>query len=111
MRLTRYRLVLRQPATGEPDPDFLAGLEPLRLLPLFDTLLTDGAVRRSFVDRARRYMTFMESARRTVGLSRVENASAGYKALLALIDQVGSAPRLAALVDLRPCLDRLALRR
>ena len=107
IRLMRYELTMRHPESDQPDPDFLSGLEPLRLLPLFDTLLSDGAVKRSFINRARMFVAFFEGARRTVGSKRVENVIAGYKALLALADQIGSAPRLDTLSDIQPYMTRL----
>jgi hypothetical protein len=110
VRLMRYELVSRRTELTQPDPDFLSGLKSLRLLPLFDTLLVEGAVKRSFISRARMYMTFFEGARRTVGARRVDNIIAGYKALLALGDQIGSSDKLAAIADIEPYLVRLTHR-
>lgn len=110
VRLMRYELTSRRPESNLPDPDFVSGLQPLRLMPLFDTLLSDGAVKRSFVQRARMYTTFFEGARRTVGSKRVENVIAGYKALNDLTDQIGSSSVLTALTDLQPYMARLTTR-
>ena len=95
IRLMRYRRI-RPADTRQVDPDFLSGLEPLRLLPLIDTLLADGAVKRSLTNRARIFTTFVTQARRTVGLKRVENLVTGYKTLLMLADQAKTEPTLAA---------------
>jgi len=110
VRLMRYQLIWAQGPAGQADPDFLSGLEPLRLMPLFDTLLVDGAVKESFINRARLFIMFFDISRRTVGAKRVDNAIAGYKALLALKDQVQSEPSLSGLPDFKPYLDNLATR-
>jgi hypothetical protein len=110
VRLMRYQLVWSQGLEGQPGPDFLSGLEPLRLMPLFDTLLTAGAVKESFISRARLFILFFDAARRTVGAKRVDNAIAGYKALLALKEQVRSEPGLSGLPDFIPYLEDLATR-
>jgi hypothetical protein len=111
VRLMRYRLVWAGGnLAAQPGPDFLSGLEPLRLLPLFDTLLSEGAVKESFINRARMMVMFFDAARRTIGAKRVDNAIAGYKALHALKDQVRSEPRLSALTDLKPYLEDLSAR-
>lgn len=108
--LTRYELVSERGMSGRSGPDFLFGLEPLRLLPLLDTLLPDGAVKQSFVSRARLFVTFFDAARRTVGARRVDNAMAGHKALLTLAEQVQSEPALNSLPELKPYLNDLAAR-
>jgi len=108
IRLMRYDLTWQAGLRGRPGPDFLSGLEPLRLLPLLDTALADGAVKQSFISRARLFITFFDGARRTVGARRVDNAIAGYKALLALNEQVQSEPSLTRLPDFQPYLDRLS---
>jgi hypothetical protein len=110
VHLMRYQLVWSQGLAGESDPDFLTGLEPLRLMPLLNVQLTDGAVKESFISRARLFIMSFDAARRTVGARRVDNAIAGYKALLALKDQVKSEPSLSGLPDFGPYLENLATR-
>jgi len=97
IRLMRYDRLRPETDNRRPDPDFLSGLEPLRLTPLFDTVLADGAVKRSLINRTRIFTTFLTQARRTVGLQRVENLVTGYKSLLLLVDQVKTEPTLANL--------------
>ncbi|MEW5795333.1 MAG: hypothetical protein AB1772_03135 [Candidatus Zixiibacteriota bacterium] len=109
-RLMRYEMIREHGTSGNSGPDFLSGLEPLRLLPLLDTLLAGGAVKESFVNRARLFQTFFDAARRTVGAKRVDNAMAGHKALLALSDQIASEPTLSGLPELKPYLEDLAAR-
>jgi hypothetical protein len=110
VRLMRYRLVWSQGLAEQSDPDFLTGLEQLRLMPLFNALLTDGAVKESFISRTRLFIMSFDAARRNVGARRVDNSIAGYKALLALKDQVKSEPSLNALPDFGPYLEDLATR-
>ncbi len=106
--LMRYEMVAQKGLKGDSGPDFLSGLDPLRLLPLLDSVLANGAIKQSFVSRARMFVTFFDGARRTVGAKRVENAMAGHKALLALLDQIQTEPVLNGIADLRPYLETLA---
>ena len=106
-RLMRYQRLGSDRSANRPDPDFLVGLEPLRLMSLFDTLLTAGAVKQSFINRARLFLTFFDGARRTVGARRAQNVIAGFKAILALSDQTRSEAVLHSLEDFDPYLARL----
>lgn len=110
VRLMRYELIAGRHLSNQPDPDFLTGLESLRLLSLFDKVLPPGAVRRSFINRARMFAMFFDGARRTVGSKRAENVIAGFKALLMLADQVGSETTLGSLSDFGPYMERLVTR-
>lgn len=108
IQLMRYDRLRPAYDSRRPDPDFLSGMEPLRLLPLFDTLLADGAAKRSLINRARVFTTFVSHARRTVGLQQVENLVTGYKSLALLCDQVKTEPTLANLAGFNDYMSDLA---
>lgn len=110
VRLSAYQLVSRRDLAKGPDPDFLSGLAPLRLMPLFDSHLAAGAVKQSFVNRGRLFLTFFDGARRTVGSRRADNVIAGFKSLLTLVDQVKSEATLKSIADFDSYLSRLASR-
>ncbi|MCP4684826.1 MAG: hypothetical protein GY867_05185 [bacterium] len=105
--LSRYELVRRYPADNTPDPDFLSGLERLRMITVFDTVLADGALKNSFVNRARNVISFFNLSRKTVGAPSVDNLIAGYKALGTLVEQTRSEPLLTGIGDLQPYMERL----
>ena len=106
--LKRYELVSSKGLKGDAGPDFLTGIEPLRLLPLLDSVLAEGAAKQSFVSKARLFVTFFDGARRTVGAKRVENAMAGHKALLTLLEQIQTEPTLSGIPELAPYLEERA---
>jgi len=110
VRLIRYELARSTVATGQSDPDFLSGFDKLRLVPLFESVLDDGAVKQSFINRARNFISFVGLSQRAVGARRAENVIAGYRELLTLADQVGSEQRLASLDGFNDYLLRLVSR-
>jgi len=105
--LSRYELIRRDMAANIPDPDFLSGLEKLRMITVFDTVLADGALKNSFVNRARNVISFFNLSRKTVGAPSVDNLIAGYKTLSTLVAQTRSEPLLTGIKDLQPYMDRL----
>lgn len=105
--LSRYELVRRDIQASGPDPDFLSGLEPLRLITVFDSVLADGALKNSFVNRARNVISFFNLSRKTIGAPGVDNLIAGYKELGTLVDQTKSEPLLAGVKDFQPYVVRL----
>ncbi len=105
--LSRYELVRRNTPANAPDPDFLSALEPLRLIAVFDSVFADGALKNSFVNRARNVISFFNLSRKTIGAPSVDNLIAGYKALGTLVDQARSEPLLTDIGDFQPYVDRL----
>ncbi len=107
-QLVRYEVVFRR--TSGADPNFLSGLERLRLLPVFDSVLSDGPLKESFDKRARNYISLMELARRLVGRDRADNFTNGFKELLALREQARAETSLKQYEDFDAYLSDLVAR-
>jgi hypothetical protein len=110
VRLVQYLTLKSTVPPGEPSPDFLTGVAPLRLPTVLDTLLADGTVKQSFLLRTRSFTLSFEAALKTVGKARVQHVITGYKSLLELDRQIGTEPRLRALPELRQYMDGLISR-
>jgi hypothetical protein len=83
-RLARYRLIHRRLETQQPDVDFLSGIETLRLVSLLDAALPDGAMKRTYVRNANRYVEHFRSAGLAAGAARVDYMTEGYRYLSSL---------------------------
>lgn len=105
--LSRYELVTRELPDRRPDPDFLSGLERIRIITAFDTVLADGALKNSFVNRARNVISFFNLSRKAVGAPGVDNLIAGYKELGTLVQQTRAEPLFDNIKDMQPYMNRL----
>jgi hypothetical protein len=110
VRLSRYEIVQSTDQSRRPRPDFLSGLNKLRLIPAFDTVFQDGALKNSFVNRARNFISFFDLSNNTVGAQRAENLITGYKELIVLEDQVKGESILRTIPEFAPYLASLAAR-
>ncbi len=110
VHLMRYETVLGTVALTGPDPDFLSGIESIRLLPVFDSIFVEGALKNSFVNRARNFLSFFNLSKNSVGTARVDHLVAGYKELITLEDQSRAEGLLSGINDFQPYLTRLVER-
>ncbi len=99
VRLMRYELLWRSAEVSGPDPDFISGLEPLRLVPLLGSVLDEGAVKRSFLVRACSTISLLNMAQQSVGARRVDDIIAAYKQIVILQEQTRSEIMLTDLPD------------
>jgi len=105
--LVHYKL-LRPEIEGEaPDPDFLYGLEQLRLVPVLEDALEEGALKTALLNRANKAVSALSIARRSKGAERVTQLSAAHREFTALKEQIQAEGRLVAGDELQSYLDRL----
>jgi len=110
VQLIRYDLIRKDLAGNAPEADFLSGIRTTRLVPVIDSVLTDGALRQAFARRAENFLSLFGSAPNSVGQERVKRLMNGYKELVTLKLQVISESNLAGIGDFLPYLERLMYR-
>jgi hypothetical protein len=108
--IMQYELLRSSVRYRQIDAGFFAGLDHLRMIPVIDMTLSDGALKESFLKRAGNFISLANLARRTVGAQRVENIIAAYKELTALARQSETNNPLGALADFGPYMARLVER-
>ncbi|MBU0984655.1 MAG: hypothetical protein KKA42_12335, partial [candidate division Zixibacteria bacterium] len=106
-KIVRYNLTYDGNPAVTTVPDFLTGMDQLRLIPLFESQLDDGAVRNSLVNRARNFISFFSLAQGAQGVQKIDYLITGYKQLMTLADQAASDSRLTSLDGFRSYLNRL----
>ena len=109
-RLVLYELLKNRLKTEAPVPDFISGLNRIRLVPILDSLLTDGAIKQAFIRKAKNALSFLNASQNTVGRQRVENIITGYKELIYLAHQSQSEGVLSDIADYQPYLMRILLK-
>ncbi|MBN1212112.1 MAG: hypothetical protein JXA92_05995 [candidate division Zixibacteria bacterium] len=109
-RLVLYELLKSRMKTEVPVPDFISGLNRIRLVPILDSLLADGAIKQAFIRKAKNALSFLNASQNTVGRQRVENIITGYKELIYLTHQSQSEGILSGIVDYQPYLLRVLLK-
>jgi len=106
-RLGRYDLLSSLIDEKIPAPDFTSGLPGIRLVDVLDSLLTDGAIKKAFIRKAKNAISFLNASQNSVGRKRSENIITGYKELIYLSHQSQSEGVLAEVADYAPYLKRL----
>ena len=106
-RQVRYEVLVDRVLTRAPSPDFLSNMATNRLVPLFDTAFSDGALKNAFLNRTRNYLSLYSLARRTIGSQRIGNLIGGFKELATLWQQVRSESLLEGYTDLKPYMSAL----
>lgn len=96
------RYVLRYPLAepGAAEADFVEGIESYRLPHLFGSLVPDGAIKESFVKKARNYEAFVNLALNSTGRKRATQALAANNELTTLNEQCRADSRLAAIPEI-----------
>ncbi len=113
---TRYELVENRVLSQAPPADFLSGIEPLRLLPIIDSLFFSSPMKRTYTRQANRFISGFRAAMHSVGQRRTDNILGGYgelRTLTAPIQAEGGSVKLPAfhdyIVDLAARAERAAL--
>lgn len=109
-RLQRYVLVKSLLPAAEIDPNMTHGLPRNRLQKVIDSVLSDGAIKQSFLRRAKNYQSFFDFALKSVGRKRIENIMQGYRELVTLVHQAKSDPSLGSIASVGTYLDALQSR-
>ncbi|MDD5426270.1 MAG: hypothetical protein PHN52_07305 [candidate division Zixibacteria bacterium] len=106
-RLIFYELLKSRLTTEKPVPDFVSGLNKIRLVAVLDSLLSEGTIKQAFIRKAKNALSFLNASQNAGGRRRVENIITGYKELMYLAHQSRAEGMLAGIPDYEPYLDRL----
>ncbi|PWB68800.1 hypothetical protein C3F09_10980 [candidate division GN15 bacterium] len=98
--VSRYRLKYSALESKGAEPDFVDGIDPYRLPHLMATLVPEGAIRESFVKKARNVESFVNLALNSTGQKRAMYALAANNELAALNSQCHADSRLAAIPEI-----------
>jgi len=98
--VSRYVLKYSIVAPNTTEPDFVDGIDAYRLPGLLVSLVPEGAIRESFVKKARNYEAFVNLALNSIGRKRATHALAANNELATLNEQCHADSRLRAIPEI-----------
>lgn len=82
--LTKYLLIMDKIGKRGSGNEFLNGISTFRLMTIIDSLLTEGPMKRTILDQAKKFSSYFNAARVAMGKQKVDFVVDGYRELLYL---------------------------
>lgn len=109
-KLVHYALIRKHQETHSPEPDFLSGINPTRLVGIIEGLPVTGPMKTTFQKQARKFVGYFGAARKSVGRNRADLIVNGYRELMFLGEQTASAAATETATDFQQFIRDLLAR-